>query len=66
MAERSADDLPITQFVSYLVEVIAYLFPVLSFYLHLMISKMFRKELKSFISRDRPLPIESPYCTRQS
>jgi hypothetical protein len=46
---KSADDLLVKQFAFYLVEVIIFLFPALSFYLHTMISKMFRKELRRLL-----------------
>jgi uncharacterized membrane protein YbaN (DUF454 family) len=43
---KSVDQITIEKFVFYIVEVIVYLFPVLSFYLYTMVSKIFREELK--------------------
>ena len=47
--KKSAEYLLVKQFLFYLVEVIIFLFPVLSFYLHIMISKLFRKELRRLL-----------------
>jgi hypothetical protein len=46
---KSSDRLNIEQFITYLVEMINFLFPVCSFYLYTMASHMFRIELKTML-----------------
>ncbi len=46
---KFADRISIENFIFYLVEVIVYSFPVPSFYLYTMASKMFREELKRLL-----------------
>jgi len=47
--DKSVEQLAIERFSEFLVESIAYLFPVLSFYLYTMTSSIFRNELMSII-----------------
>ncbi len=46
---KSVDRISIEVFVFYIVEVFIYLFPVLSFYLYTMVSKVFRNEIKHLL-----------------
>ena len=46
---RSNDHLAVEQFVSFIAELMLYLFPVSSFYLYTLTSRTFRKELKKFL-----------------
>jgi len=46
---KSVDQINIEKFVFYIVEVIVYLFPVSSFYVYTMVSKIFRDELKRLL-----------------
>jgi hypothetical protein len=46
---KSPDRISIENFLFYLVEVIVYSFPVSSFYLYTMVSKMFREEFKRLL-----------------
>ena len=49
VSSKSPDRISIENFIFFLVEVIVYSFPVSSFYLYTMVSKIFREELKRLL-----------------
>jgi len=49
VSNKSVDQITIVKFAFFIVEVFVYLFPVLSFYLYTIVSKIFRDELKHLL-----------------